>query len=277
MTVEGSADTAAQNNTAAAGDQNAQDAGAVGNVDGTSDANAQESKDTNISGQEESILQKEQEGLVPNRAEIDAAKQKKETEDKGVFSAEFADDLADKADGVDKTADADADAADADGKDTTEVKFTDFTLPEGVSLNEGAMKGFLPLAQEAKLTQEQAQKFVDIGGKIAEESMSLQETAHEQQTQDWIKESYNHPELGAGKRDQFKESMTFVDKAMRAFGDKDLVKSLIDSGFIHNPSLVLYFKKAGMAISEDNLVTSHGSGMSDDAKLRAMYPATNFD
>lgn len=278
MAEQPSADAAAQNNTQADGtqsDPNAQanqQAGAdqTADVKGSVNQNAHES---NVSAQEESTRQQEVAGEITDRTEADKAKAETETAEKGVFSDKLADEVADAAEGK---ADASADDTAKSDKDGA-VDYTDFSLPEGVNLNEGAMKDFLPLAKDAKLTQEQAQKFVDIGGRLAEESIALQEQAHKSQTQEWIKASFKHPELGDGKREQYKEAMGFADKAMRAFGDKELVQTLIDTGLVHNPSLVLYFKKAGQAISEDTLVTDRKTGRTDDQMLRSMYPATKFD
>jgi len=230
------------------------------------------SVETNVSAQELSIQQAEDTNQIPNRAEAAAEADRVETEEKGIFSEGLADQVADQA-----TGDADASISDATAEgEAVAADYTEFTLPEGVNLNEGAMKDFVPMAKEAKLTQEQAQKFVDMGGRIIEESVALQEQAHQEQKQEWINASFNHPELGAGRREQYKEAMGYADKAMRAFGDKDLAKTLMDTGLVHNPSLLIYFKKAGQAISEDSLVLpGRGRGSTEANIYKGMYPASD--
>ncbi len=250
-------DTAAQNNTQAEG------TGTVGAEGSTETSTQQSEADVNISAQEQVLRQKETSGEIPNREEAAQQALKTETEDKGIFSETLADKVADAAEGKA-----------AESKATEGIVYTDFNMPEGVNLNEGAMKDFIPMAQEAGLTQEQAQKFVDIGGRLAEESMTLQEAAHEKQVSEWSQAAFEHPDLGNGSREAYKEAMAYADKALMAFGDKDLARTLMETGLVHNPSLLLYFKKSGQAISEDTLITSRRQGKSQADQYRDMYPAS---
>lgn len=275
MTDQANTVTPAQNNTQAVGtpaeSSNSGSGGVVVGAEGSNQTDTQQSVNENLSAQEESTRQSEATNQIPNRTEAEEAAKKVETEEKGIFNDALADQVADATEKPVVDGEASAEAKLAKAKP---VEYTDFKLPEGVNLNEGAMKDFIPMAKSANLTQEQAQEFVNMGGRLAEESIALQESAHKQQTSEWQKTSYNHPELGDGKREQYKEAMGFADKAMRAFGDKELAQTLVDTGLVHHPSLLLYFKKAGLAISEDRLVTGQ-KGMNTKADLfRKMYPAS---
>src|SRR5687767_12536146 len=64
-------------------------------------------------------------------------------------------------------------------------KYEDFTLPEGIELDQAAMEGFLPVAKELNLTQEQAQKLVDLQTAYVKNAADAQAKAWDKQLTEW--------------------------------------------------------------------------------------------
>ena len=161
---------------------------------------------------------------------------------------------------------------DGDGKDDGEgdkqpVNY-DLKLPDGFTFDEEIQKGLVEFANEKNLTQDEAQKLVDLGVKMRQrEAAVFQETQKQ-----WIEQIKADPVLGGA---QLNENIAVAKKAIDTFGTPEL-KGLLDStGFGNHPEVVSAFFKIGKAISEDKLVIGQGKprGAADPAKR--LFPNQN--
>ena len=150
---------------------------------------------------------------------------------------------------------ADAAAAvkkDGEGKPTGAPEaYTDFTLPEGVSLDADTLDAFKGLAKELNIPQEAAQKLVDLQTKLATKQVEDLQSAVVAQSQKWAAEVRNDPELGG---ENYDKSVASAVKVIQAFGDPALTELLNESGLGNHPALFKFCHRISAAISEDKFV-----------------------
>lgn len=124
----------------------------------------------------------------------------------------------------------------------------EFTLPEGVALKETLVEEASPIFKELNLTQEQAQKLVNLQVKHEQDAYKAQVEAWETTTQNWRKAAESDPEYGGAK---FKDSLAVARRALTEFGTKELREALDLTGTGNHPEILRFFYRIGKAISED--------------------------
>lgn len=133
-------------------------------------------------------------------------------------------------------------------------QYADFTMPEGVQLDEATLTEFKAVAKDFGLSQEKAQQFLDRMGPLsAQRTQALMEQART----DWAEQSKADTEFGGTK---LTESLAAAAKARDAFGTAELRTLLNESGLGNHPEVIRLFVRVGKAISEDRVVTG-GSGV----------------
>ncbi|WP_336193143.1 peptidase [Providencia stuartii] len=136
----------------------------------------------------------------------------------------------------------------------------EFTAGEGQELDKEAVAAFEPIAREIGLSNEQAQKIVDVyGSTIIPQIAKQQEAAWQKQATEWAETVKADKELGSV------ESIGNAQKAMDQFGTPELKQYLNDSGLGNHPELFRIFSRIGKAMSEDGFV----SGSSENARSAA--------
>ena len=210
--------------------------------------------------------------------EIAAAKQAQEAEDKRLLEAKdedlSAEDKEKKATLVkaqdekklletpdDKLSAEDKVKKAAQGKGAPE-KYTDFTVPDGVEVNQPMLEEFKTLAKELDLSQEKAQKLVDFQAKYVKGiDAGLLKTFNETITS-WKKDTVQ--ELGA----DYKKELVYAGKAIDKFGTPELRQLLNQTGVGNHKELVKFFVKIGKAVSEDTFIDGKNkTGKKSDAEL----------
>lgn len=144
----------------------------------------------------------------------------------------------------------------------------EFQVAEGVELDTEALKEFEPVAREMNLTNEQAQKLVDVYPKILAGVQQRQVEAWQQTTEQWAADVKADKEIGG---DKLPSNLSAAQRALDQFGTPELKTYLNDTGLGNHPDLVKAFVKIGKAMSEDKVVSGgHDSGGSD--LVSAFYP-----
>lgn len=171
-----------------------------------------------------------------------------------------------------KPADGDKPAEKSDDKDQkpegAPEKY-EFKPAEGQELDTSALEQFEPIARELNLTNEQAQKMVDLyGTKIMPMVQQQQAEAWQKTTEQWAADVKADKEIGG---DKLTANLSAAQRALDQFGDPELKEYLDSTGLGNHPALVKAFIKVGKAMSEDKVVTGgHESGGSD--LISAFYP-----
>ena len=144
----------------------------------------------------------------------------------------------------------------------------EFQAAEGVELDTEALKEFEPVAREMNLTNEQAQKLVDVYPKILAGVQQRQVEAWQQTTEQWAADVKADKEIGG---DKLPSNLSAAQRALDQFGTPELKTYLNDTGLGNHPDLVKAFVKIGKAMSEDKVLSGgHDSGGSD--LVSAFYP-----
>lgn len=126
----------------------------------------------------------------------------------------------------------------------------EFKAAEGVTLDTKAVEAFSPIAKELGLTQEQAQKLVDLYGSQMVGVSQAQAEAQAAVVEKWAADAKADKEIGGAN---FEANANMAMKAIARFGTPELKQLLNDTGLGNHPELVRFCMRAGALISEDTL------------------------
>ena len=150
-------------------------------------------------------------------------------------------------------------------------KYEAFTLPEGFTLPEAEAKEFDAVARGLNLPQDKAQQLLDAFVKREAQKVQGISDFWNKQSADWAEASKTDKEFGGEK---FKENAALANKALDAFGTKELRAVLSTYGLSNNPEVIRAFYRVGKTIGEDKLVVGGGPGKGADVSApEAMYPS----
>lgn len=141
----------------------------------------------------------------------------------------------------------------------------EFKPAEGQELDAAALEQFEPIARELNLTNEQAQKMVDLyGTKIMPMVQQQQVEAWQKTTEQWAADVKADKEIGG---DKLTGNLSAAQRALAQFGTPELKEYLEGTGLGNHPELVKAFVKVGKAMSEDGMVTGKESGQRSAAEV----------
>ncbi len=150
-----------------------------------------------------------------------------------------------------------ADAAKPVGAPET---YAEFKAPEGVTLDKEGVTELSTFAKEHNLSQDDAQKLVDLAIKNAGSAQAAQAKAWNDTRATWRGEIEKDPEIGGAN---FAASKEYAIKAVNQFGSPELGK-VWATGWGDNPALFKFCVNIGKRLSEDKVVD--GSTASNDPK-----------
>ncbi len=146
----------------------------------------------------------------------------------------------------------------------------EFKLPEGMTLDTDASGKFEVLAKEIGLTQEQAQKLVDIQFDLTKKQADAFQAGVQEMIDGWKTETITM--LGANKD----KELSFAAKALNQFGTPEFRQLIDDTGLGNHKDFVSFMIKAGKAISEDNFLEGK-RGVKVEANLQQVYGKSNMN
>ena len=129
------------------------------------------------------------------------------------------------------------------------VEYTDFSLPEGVTLNQEALNGFTPILQKAGVDQDTAQELVDAYAKQQADDYQRQLDEFEDLKENWLNDTKNDKEIGG---DNFDKSVSDAMVAIDKLGTPELRQLLEEHGVGNHPEVVRVFAKMGALLREDS-------------------------
>jgi hypothetical protein len=144
----------------------------------------------------------------------------------------------------------------------------DLQMPDGIELDKAAADEFTAIAKELKLDQTAAQKFADIGAKMAQRQIE----AHAKLVETWTEQVKTDKELGGDKLDQ---NLGIARKAIDTFGSPELKELLNSTGLGNHPEVVKLAFKVGKAISEDGFVAGKAPGSVSNDPAKKLFPNMN--
>lgn len=141
----------------------------------------------------------------------------------------------------------------------------EFKPAEGQQLDAAALEQFEPIARELNLTNEQAQKMVDLyGSQILPMVQKQQAESWQQTTEQWAADVKADKEIGG---DKLTASIGVAQRALETFGTPDLKEYLNSTGLGNHPGLIKFCVKVGQAMSEDKVLTGNEHGQRSAAQV----------
>lgn len=139
-----------------------------------------------------------------------------------------------------------------------------FALPEGLPADESALQAASAAFRELGLTQDQAQKLVDLhAGQV-----KAQMDAWAERQEAWIGEIKSDREIGGARLER---NLSYAAKALDQFGSPALRQALDESGLGNHPELVRFAIRIGKVLAEDRMVPAGGGGQRPAADV--MFPS----
>lgn len=141
---------------------------------------------------------------------------------------------------------ADGDKPEGDKQPVAPEKY-EFTAPEGVVLDAEAVAAFEPVAREMNLTNEQAQKLVELQTQFVQK----QQQQWDQTVESWVSAIKTDKEIGG---EALKQNITLAQRAISEYGTPELQAALDSTRMGNHPELVRVFARIGKAMAEDTFV-----------------------
>lgn len=145
-----------------------------------------------------------------------------------------------------------APAAEAPGQQPpAALEYTEFALADGLELDTEVLDSFKGIAKELGITQEAAQKLIDLQGQLEAKREAAQQKQLADQAQQWADAVKADKEIGG---ENYDKSVATAVKAIEQFGSPELRNLLSETGIGNHPELVKFCHRIGKALSEDGLV-----------------------
>lgn len=160
-----------------------------------------------------------------------------------------------------------------------------FTLPEGVTLDEGRVKQFTDVLSDFelknkvdhKLVQELGQKAVDIYlnevKQAIEDVTKFYQTSWEKQKNDWKTAFEKDPEIGGNRQDStIQSALSFIRTHGGTAEQIAEFRQVMDtSGLGNHPALIRLFANAGRAFSEGTPLAATKPAIQPKSKVATLY------
>ena len=131
-------------------------------------------------------------------------------------------------------------------------QYEDFSVPEGMELDAAMVEKFTPLARETKLSQEDAQKFVDLYAEGKQKALDENKAIWDGIHKGWKDEIEADPDLGGDKLDAtLGSAKTAVDLMETKFGCKGLAEAIEMTGVGNHPAVIKMFHALGVEFGDD--------------------------
>ena len=141
-----------------------------------------------------------------------------------------------------------------------------FELPDNFDMNEETLGDYHTFAKENNLTQEQAQRGVDMVAQMKQAEM----TQWVEQQKSWVDDAKSDAEFGG---DKFEQNIAVAVKARDSFGTSEFNEMLDTSGLGNHPEMIRFLNRVGKAISEDSVVVGGTSTTSNQTRESVLYPS----
>ena len=138
----------------------------------------------------------------------------------------------------------------ADKPDGAPETYEDFTIPDGFEMNTALLDDAKPIFKEAGLSQEVAQKFIDLQSTYVQKEMDAQQEAWKKTMDDWSAEAKADKEYGGNA---FNTSLATAKEAINAFGDDSFKQMLEITGVGNHPSMIRFLFNIGKLTKEHGI------------------------
>lgn len=131
-------------------------------------------------------------------------------------------------------------------------KYEDFKLPEGFAVDETRMEGFVNLAKENKLSQEAAQKFIDLYTELTKADVDAGDKAWQEVLTGWKQSSETDKEFGG---QNYKANVAVAKKVFEVEGlTTPEFKDMLNTTMVgSHPEMIRFMYRLGKMFSDDKI------------------------
>lgn len=156
--------------------------------------------------------------------------------------------------------------------DTQAIEYTDFAVPDGVTLDPELTVEFKTIAKELGIKQESAQKMTDIAVKLSQKIELHRAQQEAEKIEQWKLSSSQDKEFGG---DKFQENLSIAKKTVDSFATDEFKKFINETGVGNHPEVIRLFYKIGLEISEDSFIPGKGVPEGTKTLAQKLYPNMN--
>jgi hypothetical protein len=134
--------------------------------------------------------------------------------------------------------------------------YGEFKLPDGFKPDDAALKSATELFADSGLSQEQAQKFIDLAASREKAASEAGTRAFVELQSKWVSEIKADPHIGG---DKLGASLASAATAIDRLAIPGLREALDLTGAGNNPAIVKAFVRLGQMMTEDRFVPGNGA------------------
>lgn len=153
--------------------------------------------------------------------------------------------------------------------DKTNVEYKDFKLAEGMNADAETLANFKELAKGLKLSQEDAQKLVDLQAKMATQQTKQIQDKWVEVRQSWKDAAKSDKEFGGEK---FDANLAVAKKALAKFGTPELNDAIETYGMGDHPEIIRLLYKVGLTLTEDKIMEKGGTTSAPRDLAKTLFP-----
>ncbi len=164
-------------------------------------------------------------------------------------------------------------------------KYEDFKAPEGMKLDPAAIAKALPVFKELGLSQDAAQKLIDLNREAMSEALAAPYKAYQDTVAGWLKEAQDHPDL-RGKLAPGQEVNVRIGKLLDSIPDAKLASDFREAmditGVGNHPAFIRLMDHFAKQLTEGTHVAGNGPApggqsrpgtASQPSAAQAMWPS----
>lgn len=164
--------------------------------------------------------------------------------------------------------------AEGDKKEASEEIKYDLKMPKETLLNEGVVDEIVSMAKEQGLSNDQAQKFLDMQSDFLSEHNSLMEQKHNEEVSSWGEQIKTDKELGG---ENLGKNAELAKRVVSELVGDDFLHELDESGYGNHPKLFKLLVSVGKQMYADDLVLPGAQPNQPKSMADVFYPATTED
>lgn len=144
-------------------------------------------------------------------------------------------------------------------------KYADFKLADGLTMDKTMVDKFTGLAKEMNLSQDAAQKLVDLQAEAVQAQSAAVVEAHNQTVATWKQDTIKA--LGANHQAELADASKALDK----YGSPELKQLLEDTGLGNHVEFAKFFAAVGKTLKEDSFPGGAGGSKAKKSDAEVFY------
>ncbi|MDH2565992.1 hypothetical protein QDT73_01315 [Acinetobacter baumannii] len=144
------------------------------------------------------------------------------------------------------------------------IQYTEFTMPEGYSMNPDDSKVLQELGQQFKMPQEAVQKLVDLGVQMQQRQIQEQQKT----ILSWLDAAKADKEYGG---ENLEKNLLTAQRAFSLPRGDEISKILYMSGLGNHPAVIGFMTEVGKLLEPDNMTHGRGTNTANVAPAAVWY------